>query len=74
MTAKWDGNVIRWFEDDEFGAVLSELASRLRRVGKGGKTRFGEVCGADSEEGYGNLWLMLLTSDEAKEACRQMAP
>ena len=74
MTVKWDGVVIKWFEDDEFGPVLSELASWLRRVGKGGKARFGEVCEALWKEGYGSLWLKLLTSDEAKEACRQMAP
>ena len=61
-------------EGNKDGPVLSELASWLHRVGKDRKTRFGEVCEALLKEGYGNLWLTLLTSEEAKEACRQMVP
>ena len=63
-----------WLEGNKDGPVLSELASWLRRVGKRGKTRFGEVCEALLKEGYGSLWLKLLISNEAEEACRQMAP
>ena len=64
----------KWLEGKRGGPVLSELASWLRRVGKGGKARFTEVTAALQEDGYGDLWLMVLTSDEAKEACRQMVP
>ena len=63
-----------WLEGNKDGPVLSELASWLRRVGKGGKARFTEVTVALQKEGYGDLWLMLMTSDEAREACRQMVP
>ena len=55
-------------------ARLPELASWLRRVGKGGKASFTEVTAALQKDGYGDMWLVLMTSDEAKEACRQMVP
>ena len=55
-------------------ARLSEFASWVRRVGKGGRARFTEVTVALQKEGYGDLWFVLMTSDEAKEACRQMVP
>ena len=63
-------NGLEWLD----GPELPELASWVRRVGKGGKARFKEVTGALQKEGFGDLWLMLMTSDEASEACRQMDP
>ena len=51
----WEGDRKKWLEGNKDGPVLSELASWLRRVGKGGKTRFGEVCEALLKEGYGSL-------------------
>ena len=62
----------KWLEANKDGPVLSEHASWLGRVGSLELAK--EVCGALLKEGYGGLWLMLLTSDEAEEACRQMVP
>jgi hypothetical protein len=70
----------KWLEGNKGGPVLAELASWIRlhltrvRDGKDRKTRFGEVCTALMQEGYGNLWLTLLNSEEAKEAFRHKVP
>ena len=65
-----DASCLEWLD----GPELPELASWVRRVGKGGKARFKEVSGALRKEGYGDLWLMLMTSDGASEAWRQLDP